>query len=78
MIHAMTRTATTPDRGQDLRMEYGYIPADLYRESVATDMEYAVADGALANAAEFLGDKATAVVYSYRSHSYRHFWDPDL
>ena len=78
MIEAMTKTATTPDRGQDLRMEYGYIPADLYRESVANDMEYAVADGALANAAAFLGDEATAAVYRDRSHSYRHFWDPEL
>ena len=78
MITAMTNTATRPDRGQNFRMEYGYIPADLYAESVANDMEYAVADGALANAAEFLGDKATAIVYRDRSHSYRHFWDPDL
>ena len=78
MIEAMTKTATTPDRGQDLRMEYGYIPADLDRESVANDMEYAVADGALANAAEFLGDEATAIVYRDRSHSYHHFWDPEL
>ena len=78
MITAMTNTATRPDRGQDLRMEYGYIPADLYSQSVANDMEYAIADGALANAAEFLGDKATAIVYRDRSHSYRHFWDPDL
>ena len=78
MIEAMTKTATTPDRGQDLRMEYGYIPADLYRESVANDMEYAVADGALANAAAFLGDEATSAVYRDRSHSYRHFWDPEL
>jgi predicted alpha-1,2-mannosidase len=78
MITAMTNTATRPDRGQDLRMEYGYIPADLYSQSVANDMEYAIADGALANAAEFLGDKATAIVYRDRSHSYRRFWDPDL
>ena len=78
MLTAMTKTATTPDRGQDLRMEYGYIPADLYRESVANDMEYAIADGALANAAAFLGDEAAATVYRDRSHSYRHFWDPDL
>ncbi|MBR5256515.1 MAG: GH92 family glycosyl hydrolase [Bacteroidales bacterium] len=78
LITAMTKTATTPDRGQDFRMEYGYIPADLYDESVAVDMEYAVADGALANAAAFLGDEATAAEYLERSHSYRHFWDPDL
>ncbi len=78
IITAMTQTATRPDRGQDFRMEYGYIPADLYTESVANDMEYAIADGALANAAAFLGDEATAAVYRERSHSYRHFWDPDL
>ena len=78
MITAMTTTATIPDRGQNFRMEYGYIPADLYAESVANDMEYAVADGALANAAAFLGDEAIAAEYRERSHSYRAFWDPDL
>ena len=78
IIEAMTVTATTPDRGQDLRMQYGFIPADLYHESVANDMEYAVADGALANAAEYLGRKDIAAAYRERSHSYRHFWDPEL
>ena len=78
IIEAMTVTATTPDRGQDLRMQYGFIPADLYRESVANDMEYAVADGALANAAQFLGRTDVAATYRERSHSYRHFWDPEL
>ena len=78
IIEAMTVTATTPDRGQDLRMEYGYIPADLYHESVANDMEYAIADGALANCADFLGKADVAAEYRERSHSYRHFWDPEL
>ena len=78
ILEAMTVTATTPDRGQDLRMQYGYIPADLYHESVANDMEYAIADGALANAAEFLGKADVAAQYRERSHSYRHFWDPEL
>ncbi len=78
IIEAMTVTATTPDRGQDLRMKYGYIPADLYHESVANDMEYAIADGALANAASFLGKDDVAAQYRERSHSYRHFWDPEL
>ena len=78
IINAMTMTATRPDRGQDLRMEYGFIPADLYRESVANDMEYAIADGALSNAAAFLGNDAVAAVYRDRSRSYRHFWDPEL
>ena len=78
IIQAMTATATTPDRGQDLRMQYGYIPADLYHESVANDMEYAIADGALANCAEFLGRADIAATYRERSHSWRHFWDPEL
>ena len=77
ILRAMTATATTPDRGQDLRMEYGYIPADLYEESVANDMEYAIADAALSNAAAFLKEDALAAVYRDRSRSYRHFWDPD-
>ena len=78
IIAAMTATATTPDRGQDLRMQYGFIPADLYHESVANDMEYAIADGALANAAAFLGRKELEAEYRERSRSYQHFWDPEL
>ena len=78
IIEAMVVTATTPDRGQNFRMQYGYIPADLYHESVANDMEYAIADGALANCAEFLGRADVAATYRERSHSYRHFWDPEL
>ena len=78
IITTMTTTATKPDRGQDLRMEYGFIPADLYAESVANDMEYAIADAALANAAAFLGDEEVEAFYRERSHSYRHFWDPEL
>ena len=35
MITAMTNTATRPDRGQNFRMEYGYIPADLYAERLS-------------------------------------------
>ena len=78
IIEAMTATATRPDRGQDLRMQYGFIPADLYHESVANDMEYAIADAALSNAADFLGKADVAAQYRERSHSYRHFWDPEL
>ena len=78
IIDAMVVSATTPDRGQNFRMQYGYIPANLYHESVANDMEYAIADGALANCAAFLGRPDIAATYRERSHSYRHFWDPEL
>ena len=78
IVDAMVATATMPDRGQDFRMQYGFIPADLYEESVANDMEYALADGALANAAAALGREELAAEYRERSHSYLHFWDPEL
>ena len=76
ILEAMTATATRPDRGQNFRMQYGYIPCNLYRESVGTDMEYAIADAALSHAAAFLGRDDIAAGYLERSHSYRHFWDP--
>lgn len=75
IIEAMTATADMPDRGQDLRLSYGFIPSDLYNWSVSTDLEYAIADAALANAAEALGYSDTAAKYRSRSLSYRHFWD---
>ena len=76
LLEAMTATANQTDRGQDLRRQYGFIPADLYRESVANDMEYAIADAALSHAAAVLGKEDVAAEYRERSHSYRHFWDP--
>ncbi len=77
IMDAMTTTATTPDRGQMLRLQYGFIPADLYTEAVANDMEYAIADGALANCADFLGSTTLAKIYRKRSQSYRNYWDPE-
>ena len=76
ILDAMVTTANMPDRGQNFRLTYGYIPADLYQESVANDMEYAIADAALANAAAFLGQDKLAAEFTDRSHSWRHFWDP--
>ena len=76
ILDAMVTTANMPDRGQNFRLTYGFIPADLYGESVANDMEYAIADAALANAAAFLGQDKLAAEFTERSHSWRHFWDP--
>ena len=71
---AMIATALTPDRGQDLRMKYGYIPSDLFGESVAHDMEYAIADWALAQVARQRGDESNYRHFLERSRSYsRHF-----
>ncbi len=73
-IHA---TAMLDDRGQDVRREYGYIPHDLFVESVAYDMEYAIADGAASIAAATLGKQEEARYFKQRSQSYRHYFDKE-
>ncbi len=77
LIKAMVDTDERDDRGLDLLHKYGFIPADLYREAVGNDLEYAIADGALANAAAFLGYPEVEARYREQSHSYRHYWDPE-
>lgn len=72
---AMKASAMLDERGQKLRKQYGYIPCDLYNEAVATDMEYAIADGALACVAKKLGHADDYEYFLNRSHSYRHYWD---
>ena len=75
-FEAIRRTALNPDRGNGLRMKYGYIPCDLFAEAVAYDMEYALVDGAAARAAEVLGKADDARYFTARSHSYRRYFDP--
>ncbi len=82
-FEAMKQSALRPDRGQDMRIEYGYIPCDSMNESVAFDLEYALADGAIAEAAEFLVNEGFEYgpdleYFSRRSKSYRHLFDPEL
>ena len=75
-FEAIKQTAMNPDRGNGFRMQYGYIPCDKFNEAVAYDMEYALADGAAARAAEVLGKSEDAAYFSNRSHSYRNYFDP--
>ena len=77
-FEAMKASALRPDRGQERRMKYGYIPCDLFGESVAYDLEYALADGALANAAKVLGKEADYQHFLNRSKSYVHLFDHEL
>ena len=61
----------------DLRMKYGYIPCDLFNEAVAYDMEYALADWAVAQVAKELGKAADCEPFPRNAaKSYRHFFDP--
>lgn len=75
-MKAIIATSNDTARGGYLRQKYGYIPSDKFNESIAYDMEYAVADGAIANAALAMGDSETADKYTVRSHSYRNYFDP--
>lgn len=86
---AMKNSAMLADRGQNFRMEYGYIPFDKFGESVAYDLEYALADWTVAKVAEKLAAATTDDAkkegyekdYNYfldRSKSYRHLFDKEL
>ena len=75
---ALKDSEMRPDRGQDIRMKYGFIPADQnFNESVAYDMEYAIADAAMAQAAKFLGKDDDYNYFLDRSHSYRNYFDKE-
>ena len=76
-FEAIKNSALKADRGQEFRMKYGYIPCDLFNEAVAYDMEYAIADGAAAAAAKAIGKEDDYNYFNERSHSYRHFFDPE-
>ena len=77
-FEAMKISALRADRGQDHRMKYGYIPYDKFNESVAYDLEYALADGALANAAKVLGKEEDYLYFLERSKSYKELFDSSL
>lgn len=76
-MQAMISTANDTIRGGGLRQKYGYIPVDLKKEAIAWDMEYAIADGAIANAAASMGKKDVEKEFEGRSHSYRNYFDPE-
>ena len=74
---AMKNSVMLDERGQDLRKQYGFIPCDLYNEGLANDMEYAIADAAVANAAELLGKEEDVRFFRDRSRSYLNYMDPE-
>ncbi len=74
---ALKASVMLDDRGQALRKKYGYIPSDIFEaESIAFDMEYAIADAAVARAAQALGYSDDAQYFERRSHSWSKYFDP--
>ncbi|MBO5893679.1 MAG: GH92 family glycosyl hydrolase [Alistipes sp.] len=74
-FEAVKRTSMHPGRGNGERMRFGYIPVDKMTEAVAKDMEFAIADGAAANAARKLNKQDDLKYFDERSHSYRNYFD---
>ena len=64
-------------RGGKYRKQYGYMPNDLQGESIAHDMEFAIADAAAYEVAKMLG-KEEAEYLEKRSHSWLNYFDPEV
>jgi predicted alpha-1,2-mannosidase len=74
---AMRTSAMLDERGLNFYKKYGYIPSDLYNEAVATCLEYAIADWALAEVAKEMGKTEDYEYFSNRSKAFRHYFDPE-
>lgn len=72
---ALKNSAMLDERGMDLRKQYGYIPYDKMVESVAFDMEYAIADWTVAQVAKKLNKTKDYEYFMKRSQSYKNFFD---
>ncbi len=72
---ALKNSAMRDERGMDLRKKYGYIPYDKMGESVAYDLEYALADWSVAQVAKLMGKTEDYDYFLKRSQSYRHLFD---
>lgn len=72
---ALKESSMLPERGMEHRIEYGFIPADKMTEAIAYDMEYAIADWAVALAAQKLGKQEDYEYFLKRSKSYKNYFD---
>lgn len=72
---ALKESSMLPERGMEHRIEYGFIPADKMTEAIAYDMEYAIADCAVAQAAQKLGKQEDYEYFLKRSKSYKNYFD---
>lgn len=73
---ALKESSMRPERGMEHRIKHGFIPADLMKEAIAYDMEYAIADWAVAQAALKLNKQDDYKYFLERSKSYKNYFDP--
>lgn len=74
--NALKVSSMLPERGMEHRIKYGYIPADLMKEAIAFDMEYAIADWSVAQVASKLKKQEDYEYFINRSKSYKNYFDP--
>jgi len=75
-FEAMIHSTNLDERGQKWHRSLGYIPCDSMKaESVAFELEYCLADWALAQAAKKLGKTKEAEEYTRRSKQYTRLFD---
>ncbi|MBQ8839525.1 MAG: GH92 family glycosyl hydrolase [Bacteroidales bacterium] len=76
LYDAMKSSVMLDSRWQDLRRKYGYIPFDLHpTQTVAYDLEYAIADAAVAKVAAMLGKQADHSYFAGRGGWWKHHYD---
>ena len=73
---AVKTTAMQDARGLSFVKKYGFIPADSMVESVAMGMEYAIADGGIAQMAKRMGKMDDYAYFSKRAAYYHNYFDP--
>ena len=73
---ALKESSMLGERGMEHRIEYGFIPSDKMLESIAYDMEYALADWSVAQAALKMGKQEDYEYFLKRSKSYKNYFDP--
>lgn len=75
-FEAMIHSTNLDERGQKWHRTLGYIPCDSMKaESVAFELEYCLADWAVAQAAKQLGHNKEYVEYMRRSKQYQRLFD---
>lgn len=68
-------TAMQDERGVYYVKKYGFIPADSLAESVASGMEYSIADAAIARMAKKMGKADDYAYFRNRAKAYRNYFD---
>jgi len=77
-VYAAVKESATGDHEPGVKdlMKYGYIPSDYMAESIASTMEYAIADWGIAQLAAKLNKPKDYEYFLNRSKSYKNYFDP--